>query len=179
MLPSGNDASVVIAEHISGTGAAFDGAFCDLMNNRAAELGLTNTQFKNSWGTTAAGHYSTTRDLAKLTVAAFNYQLFKDIVGTYSKWTSDWIDANGTAKSFKQYNTNKLLKNVTYKYNGCTGVKTGTTTAAGQCLVSSATRSDENIIAVVLHSATYSGGPPNRYTDSTVLLDYGFDADYP
>ncbi|UCH90162.1 MAG: FG-GAP repeat protein [Thermoplasmata archaeon] len=179
MLPSGNDASVVIAEHISGPNSWDDGAFCDLMNTRAAELGMTNTQFKNSWGTTTPGHYSTTRDLAKLTVAAFNYQLFKDIVGTTSIWTSDWIDANGTAKTAKQVNTNKLLYNATYKYNGCTGVKTGTTTAAGQCLVSSATRGDENIIAVVLHSATYYGGPPNRYTDSHILLDYGFEADYP
>jgi D-alanyl-D-alanine carboxypeptidase (penicillin-binding protein 5/6) len=150
------------------------------MNIRAAELGLTNTQFKNPHGRDTYGHYSTARDLARLGDFAMTYPLFARIVNTTSQNTSSWKDIFGNDRNTMQYVTNKLLKSWnSYYYPEANGIKTGTTDNAGQCLVSSASSGGKNIIGVTLHSTTYHGGPPDRYTDSHILLDYGFESNYP
>jgi D-alanyl-D-alanine carboxypeptidase len=181
LLPSGNDAAVAIAEKISGYGGGDNGGvFSLLMNIRAAQLGLTNTHFMNPHGRDFTGHYSTARDLARLGDFAMTYPLFARIVNTTSQMTSSWEDLFGFNRNTMQYITNKLLKSSSsYYYPEANGIKTGTTDNAGQCLVSSASSGGKNVIGVVLHSTTYYGGPPDRYTDSTILLDYGLETDYP
>ncbi len=156
LMRSGNDASVAVAEHIAGTEAAF----VAMMNAKARALGAYNTQFRNPHGLTAPGHYSTAFDLALMARAALANPAFADIVATREKLFV-------TAEEERQVtlrNTNRLL----WSFEGADGVKTGTTSAAGKCLVASATRGDEKLIAVVLHSS-------DRYGDAAKLLSYGFD----
>ena len=156
LMRSGNDASVAVAEHIAGTEAAF----VAMMNARARTLGAYHTQFRNPHGLTAPGHYSTAYDLALMARAALTNPNFANIVATREKLFV-------TAEEQRQVtlrNTNRLL----WSFEGADGVKTGTTSAAGKCLVASATRGDEKLIAVVLHSS-------DRYGDAAKLLTYGFD----
>ena len=156
MLRSGNDAAVAIAEHVGGS---VDG-FVMLMNEKAREIGLANTQFRNPHGLDADGHYSTAEDLAKLAAYALKNPVFRDIVKTVSvkvpdpgeKWDRLWR------------NKNKMLQ----LYEGADGVKTGYTKAAGRCLVSSATRGGQQLVAVTLNDGT-------DWLDHKKLLDYGFE----
>jgi D-alanyl-D-alanine carboxypeptidase (penicillin-binding protein 5/6) len=181
LLPSGNDAAVAIAEHFTGfNGGNNGGAFSDIMNTRAAELGLTHTHFQNPHGRDTPGHFSTARDMARLANYALNEPLLAQIVDTSHYNTTTWVDHWGIDKDQMQYNTNRFIKpwNADYWAPVC-GVKTGTTTNAGQCLVTRAQYAGEDLIGVVLHSATYHGGPPDRYTDSKRILQYGFDTEYP
>jgi len=149
LLPSGNDAAQALALHVSGSEEAFVAA----MNARAAELGLSHTHFLNSHGLDAPGHVSSAADLLALTREAFRHPAFAHIVATpaTSMGGHDWR------------NRNRLLG----QYPGADGVKTGTTAAAGECLVASASRDAHRLIAVVL-------GSDDRYADATALLDYGF-----
>ncbi len=156
LMRSGNDASVAAAEHIAGSEAAFVAA----MNARARALGAYNTQFRNPHGLTALGHYSTAYDLALIARAALSNPVFADIVATREKlFVTPEEERQVTLR-----NTNRLL----WSFEGADGVKTGTTSAAGKCLVASATRGDEKLIAVVLHSS-------DRWGDAARLLSYGFD----
>lgn len=157
LLRSGNDSAVAIAEHIAGS----EQNFAELCNTRAKALGAQHTNFRNPHGLSAPGHYTTAYDLAVLTRHALR-QLprFAEIVST----REDTIAWEGRPYDRQLRNTNKLL----WMYEGADGVKTGTTKQAGACLVSSATRDGQQIIAVVLHS----GG---RWYDSCKLLQYGFD----
>ncbi|OAT85885.1 D-alanyl-D-alanine carboxypeptidase family protein [Desulfotomaculum copahuensis] len=150
LLRSGNDACVAIAEHIAGS----EGNFVLLMNQKARELGALNTHFCNPNGLPAQGHLSSAYDLALLTRYAFQNPAFNRIVSTRTK------DLGGR---YYFNNTNHLL----WSYQGADGVKTGTTNAAGKCLVASATREGRRLITVVLHS-------DDRYADTMDLLDYGF-----
>lgn len=142
MLNSGNDAAVAIACHISGSEAAF----AEKMNELANRIGLLNTNFRNANGLDEEGHYTTARDLAKLTRYALHNQLFREIVSTRVHTTS-FIKANGEWQSFEYYNHNKLLGNL----EGCIGVKTGYTSADGRCLVSATERGGATYIAVTLN----------------------------
>ncbi len=142
MLNSGNDAAVAIACHISGSEAAF----AEKMNELAERIGLSNSSFKNANGLDEEGHYTTARDLAKLTRYALQDRLFREIVSTRVHTTS-FIRANGEMQSFEYYNHNKLLGNL----EGCIGVKTGYTTADGRCLVSATERGGAAYIAVTLN----------------------------
>ena len=157
MLVSGNDAAWAIAEHI-GKGLASE--FFELMNRRAKELGAINTRFENPHGLTHPNHYTTAFDLAVIAKACMRHPFFKQLVATKEK---DAIEAeSGVLLSLE--NTNRLL----WIVPGADGVKTGTTQAAGQCLVASATRDGMRLLSVVLDSA-------DRWHDTAALLEYGFD----
>ncbi|MCK5559244.1 MAG: FG-GAP repeat protein [Thermoplasmata archaeon] len=175
MLPSGNDASVVIAENILWPGAGHEGGWWStFMTIRAASLGLTNTNYRNPFGEDATNHYTSAYDLAKLADFALEDQLFRQIVGTWHYMTTTWTTGIFNNNGLQQ-NTNQLLRpGGTYNYTEAYGVKTGTTDNAGQCLVSAANDGVNDIIAVVLHSApNHASGRPNRYSDTTILLDWG------
>lgn len=156
LLRSGNDSAVAIAEHIGGT----EQQFAELCNARAKELGAQQTTFRNPHGLSTPGHLTAAYDLAILTRhALLTLPRFAEIVSA----REDTIDWSGRPYDRQLRNTNKLL----WMLAGADGVKTGTTKEAGQCLVSSATREGQQIIAVVLHSG-------NRWADSARLLEYGF-----
>ncbi len=153
-VASGNDAAVALAEHISGS----EGAFVDAMNRRAGELGMTHTHFANCNGLPADNHYSCAYDIALMSRAL----LAHDLIWNY---TSIWMDSlrNG---AFGLANTNKLLRT----YPGATGLKTGSTDAAGYCISASAMQGEMELIAVVLGSDTSA----NRFDTAANLLNYGF-----
>lgn len=154
LLESGNDACVALAEHIGGTEANF----VLLMNQKARLIGADSTNFKNTNGLPAVEHYSTAKDLATMTNYALRNWVFRQIVGT----GNIIIESNKITRYLS--NTNRLL----WSYYGADGVKTGTTEEAGCCLVASAARDGRKLISVVLNS-------DNRWKDSILLLDYGFD----
>ena len=156
LLQSANDAAVALAEHVAGTVESF----VVLMNETAARLGLTRTRFASPSGLDNAG-YSTAREMARLTRAAFAREGFADIVATstYS------IPAPGGEDRVIQ-NRNALL----WLYAGATGVKTGFTTPAGFCIVGTAERDDRRLLVVVL------GEPREAFSDAAALLNYGFAA---
>ncbi|CEP66821.1 Peptidase S11, D-alanyl-D-alanine carboxypeptidase A [Moorella glycerini] len=157
LLNSGNDATVAIAESLAGT----EEDFAWLMNRKARQLGANHTHFKNPHGLPDPGHYTTAYDLALMTRYALGNPVFRRLVATQE----DQIPAPDGVRYL--YNTNRLLGS----YPGADGVKTGTTNAAGQCLVASATRGGRQLIAVVL-------GSSDRYADARALLDYGFNGFY-
>lgn len=151
MLCSGNDAAVAVAEHVGGSVEGF----VSLMNETAKELGLTSTSFANPNGLDAEDHYSTARDMARLACAAMENETFARIVSTKS------VSINGRTMS----NHNKLLSMA----EGCIGLKTGYTKAAGRTLVSCAERNGQRLIAVTLQDG-------NDWVDHQTLFDYGFSA---
>lgn len=156
MLCSGNDAAVAIAEYISGSVQNFS----ELMNTRATELGLKNTNFETPHGLDANNHYTTAYELAVLTNFALNNETFLKIVGT----KSCTISINGRLKQIS--NTNELLGNL----NGVYGVKTGFTNGANRCLVTACKRENLDIICVVLGADTKNF----RTKDSIKLIEYSF-----
>jgi D-alanyl-D-alanine carboxypeptidase (penicillin-binding protein 5/6) len=152
MLRSGNDAAVAVAEHVAGSEAAF----VDRMNDAADDLGLEDTDFINASGlTNSPAHHASPRDLAVLAAAAMDDPRFAEIVGVRR---AD-LPGLGTLE------TRNLLLN---RYDGATGVKTGYMSAAGLCLVASATRDGRDLYAVVLDS-------DDTFADTAELLDQGFD----
>lgn len=155
MLPSGNDAAVAVSEVVCGS----EEKFVELMNKKASEMGLENTHFANPNGLPDENHYSTARDMAKMTEYAMKNSVFAEIAGTKSYK----ISGEGKAYPRTLTNHNKLLK----AYDGCNGVKTGFTKAAGRCLVTSAERDGMTLICVTLNA-------PDDWRDHTALLDYGF-----
>lgn len=156
MLRSGNDAAVALAEQVGGS---IEG-FAKLMNKKAKELGLTNTNFVTPHGLDSQEHYTTAYELAQLTNYALKNKKFATIVNT--KTTS--IAINGQARVLS--NTNELLGNL----YGVDGVKTGFTNNAGRCLVTSTTREGHQIICVVLGADTKK----IRTQDSVKLIEYAF-----
>ena len=154
-VSSANDAAVAVAEFIGGSEPAFD----ELMNQKAAELGMVNTTFKNACGLDEAGHLSTARDVA---IMSREMLLNHPEIENYCTVWMDTLRGGAT----QLVNTNKLLKS----YNGITGLKTGTTGKAGVCISASASRDDLRLIAVVLGSSSGK----ERFAAATSLLDYGF-----
>lgn len=155
MLISGNDATVAVAEHISGSVENF----AKQMTAKAHSIGALNSNFTNSSGLPDEAHYTTAHDLAKITAYGYKNPLFTQIVSTKHKvipWPGKDFDRD-------LYNENKLL----WLYDGANGVKTGYTDAAGRCLVSAANREGIQIIAVVLDSEY-------MWEDSIKLLDFGY-----
>ncbi len=156
-VSSANDAAVAVAELVGGS----EPAFVQQMNARAAELGMEHTTFRNACGLDTEGHLSTARDVAIMS---------RTILTTCPEvlhYTGIWTDTLRGGQT-QLVNTNKLLR----RYNGITGLKTGTTGGAGVCITASATRDGLNLIAVVL------GAPSSkeRFEAATTLLDYGFAA---
>ena len=157
MTVSGNDAAKTIARFVGGSEKAFIG----MMNARAAELMMESTHFNNPHGLPDDDHYTTAEDMLKLTCAALKEPLFADIVSHYKNEIPYINSVLGyTTRTLK--NTNQLLNTV----DGCVGVKTGYTKAAGRCLVSAVRREGTGVICVVLNC-------PNYWADSTSLLEYG------
>ena len=153
LLQSANDAACVLAHRIAG---GID-EFTTLMNEKAKELGLTNTHFSNPHGLDAKEHYTTARDLAILSAEAMKNIRFSHIVST----TKQEIKISGTPRIL--VNHNKMLS----RFEGCIGVKTGYTKKCGRCLVSSANKYDTTIIAVTLNA-------PDDWNDHEKLLNFAY-----
>lgn len=166
MMASGNDAAVAVAEFLGGD----IGGFSVMMNAKADELGMKNTNFTVSHGMHAENHYSTSRDMAILTIYAMQNEEFAAIV----KQKSYTMPADNKHSSvWTKDNTNKLLQpDDDFYYQYATGIKTGQTPLAKDCLVSSATKGDMNLICLVF-KAKYES--PVRWTITKNLFAWGFD----
>ena len=156
LLRSGNDAAVALAEYVGGSVEGF----AKLMNEKAKELGLENTNFVTPHGLDSEEHYTTAYELAILTDYALKNEVFSKIVNT--KVHTIKINNYSTTIS----NTNELLGNL----NGVYGVKTGFTNGAGRCLVTSIKRNDLDVICVVLGADTKK----DRTRDSVKLIEYAY-----
>ena len=171
LLPSGNDASVALAEHF-GSRLAPPGQdetdpyllFVAAMNEKAKELGMENSQFINTHGLTATGHTMSAADLLTLSSKAMSIPLFKKCVGTIQRGCTV-TGPGGYQRNLRWNNTNRLLK-----IEGFGGVKTGTTRPAGSCLVSQATRGEHSLIVVVLGATSTDA----RYVDSKNLFRWAW-----
>lgn len=162
VIASGNDASVAMAEHICGS----EQEFVRHMNERATELGMKNTHFEDCCGLTdSSNHYTTARDIAIMS---------RELITKYPKileYSSIWMEnithvtKQGT-KEFGLTNTNKLLRS----YDGCVGLKTGSTSLAKYCLSAVAKRNKITLIAVVMAAPDYKV----RFKDAASMLNYGF-----
>ncbi|WP_406731411.1 D-alanyl-D-alanine carboxypeptidase family protein [Streptomyces sp. NBC_01794] len=165
MLPSGCDAAYALADTF-GTGtttAARTKSFIGKMNAKATQLGLKNTKYDSFDGISSAGsNYTTPADLAKMARHAFSSAAFRDVVKATQYKTTATTSTGGT-RTYTWYNTNKLLGS----YSGAVGIKTGTGTTAGPCLVFAATRGTKTYVGVVLNGT-------DRYNDAAKLLDFGF-----
>ena len=153
VIQSGNDATCAIAEHVAGS----EDNFVDLMMRYAEKMALDNTSFINPSGWPDTDHYSSAKDIAKLSSL-----LIKDFPEHYSLYKEKWFTYN----NIRQRNRNALL----WQDDSIDGLKTGHTESAGFCLVSSGTREQTRLIAVTLKSKSEKA----RLTDSRRLLDYGF-----
>ena len=156
-VSSANDAAVAVAELVGGS----EEAFVAQMNAKAAQLGMEDTTFKNACGLDTEGHLSTARDVAVMSRAILNE--CPEVLHYSGIWT-DTLRGGETML----VNTNKLLR----RYEGITGLKTGTTGGAGVCISASASRDGLDLIAVVLGSSSSA----ERFEAATTLLDYGFSA---
>lgn len=158
-LRSANDASVAMAEYISGS----EESFINKMNERAKELGMKNTSFKNATGLPAENHYTSAYDISIMARELLKYTKIHE-------WLTIWMKEMkvGKDKEIVQglVNTNRLIK----EYEGANGIKTGSTQDAGFCLAASAERGNLKLISVVLGCETSK----IRFDESKKLLDYGF-----
>ena len=175
LIPSANDAAVVLAEHIAGSVEAFS----DMMNSKAVELGCKNTHFVNPNGIHNEDHYSTAYDLALMGKYAMRFDTFRSIV---KKTSYSLPKTNKYDKEDRLFNTtNDLIKKnyssspTNYYYQYATGAKTGYTDAAKSCIVATATKDDVSLIAVVLHDGTTDEGLSQRPLDCKTLFEYGFN----
>jgi len=156
LIRSANDAAVVLAEYVAGD----EEFFAYLMSKKACLIGAPNTRFQNASGLPAENHYSTAYDLAQIGRYALTKPYIEEMVAT----TSTDFKHPGYQQPLTISNTNSGLLT---GYPGADGIKTGTTDAAGKCLVASATRKDRGLVAVVLKSG-------DRQGDCIKLLNYGF-----
>jgi D-alanyl-D-alanine carboxypeptidase (penicillin-binding protein 5/6) len=169
LLPSGNDASVALGEHI-GRKIAMESPddpldrFVAEMNRTAQALGLKESHFANTHGLTAPGHQASARDLARLASIALKDPGFAKVVATPTRGCA-LTDANGQRRNVVWTNTNKLLSTEGYH-----GVKTGTTSAAGNCLVASGRLGEDELIVVVLGGSSADG----RYADARNLFRWAW-----
>ena len=154
VIVSANDAAVALAEYVSGS----EEAFVQRMNERAAELGMKDTVFKNCNGLDEDGHVTTAYDIALMSRALIQHEKIFD-------YTQVWMDELRGGKT-QLVNTNKLLKS----YSGITGLKTGTTGKAGSCMAATAERDRMALVAVVLGCAS----TVERVSSAASLLDAGF-----
>ena len=157
-IASGNDATVAMAERISGT----EDAFVKRMNEKARELGLKNTNFVTSTGLDADNHYSSAKDMALIAKELVKHEKILEFTGTYE----DYLRTN-TSSPFWLVNTNRLVR----FYSGVDGLKTGFTNSAGYCLTSTAKRDNMRLITVVMGESDTG----KRSSDTTKMLDYGFN----
>lgn len=167
ILRSGNDAAITVAEHVSGTEAAF----VDLMNQTAQSFGMTNTNFMNPHGLHNDYHYTTARDLATLACEAMKNDTFREIVGSdrhqmsQTNMQKERMISTGHRIMLKTYNGEAN----SYYYEYIKGIKSGTTDAAGYCYVGAAEKDGVELISVVLYSTRY-----DVWRDTKKLFEYGF-----
>lgn len=154
VIASANDACVALGELVSGS----EEGFVALMNERAKELGMTNTTFKNCTGLDAEGHLTSAHDVGIMSCELIKHERIKD-------YSTVWMDSLRDGKS-ELVNTNKLVR----FYKGTTGLKTGTTSIAKYCLSASAQRDGLSLVAVILAGETSA----DRFEGAKKLLDYGF-----
>lgn len=158
-VASANDACVALGEYIAGS----EELFVNRMNERAKELGMNDTQFRNTNGLPEEGHYTSAYDIAIMSRELLKYPKIHD-------WLTIWMSTMKVGKrkqsTLELTNTNKLIKT----YPGANGIKTGFTQEARYCLSASATRNNFTLIAVVLGSPTSK----IRFAEAKKLLDYGF-----
>lgn len=153
-VASANDASTALGEQIAGS----EEAFVDMMNQRAQELGMTNTHFVNCTGLDAPKHLTTARDIATMSRMLVEHEMIRE-------YSTIWMDSLRGGET-QLVNTNRLVR----FYEGATGLKTGTTDGAGSCLSATATRNGLSLVAVSLGSGTSD----ERFQSARSLLDYGF-----
>ncbi|MEX1376720.1 MAG: D-alanyl-D-alanine carboxypeptidase family protein [Eubacteriales bacterium] len=166
MLLSGADAAIAIAVHVGGT---YDN-FVQMMNDKAEELGMTKTHFKNPHGLHQSGHVTCAEDMAKLARYANKLPSFAKIVGTGKYTPTDTDKHKYSEKGLVWYNSNKLINgNRTWGYDYATGIKTGFTSPAGHTLVSSAEKGSVSLISVVLKDSELG-----KWRNSITLFEYGF-----
>ena len=157
IVGSANDSAVALAEYLYGS----EDLFVDYMNERADELGMTNTVYKNCTGLPEDGQYTTARDVAIAAREMFSHGLYYD----YSTvWLEDFDHGDG--RKTQLTNTNKLTR----LYEGCDGGKTGSTDEAGYCFAATAKRAGMRLIAVVLGSDSST----DRFDTAAAMFDYGF-----
>ena len=167
ILRSGNDAAIAIAEHVSGNEADFVG----LMNQTAQQFGMTNTHFMNPHGLHDDNHYTTARDLATLAYEAMKNETFREIVASdrhqmsATNMQQERMISTGHRIMLRNYNGEAN----SYYYEYITGIKSGTTDAAGYCYVGAAEKDGVRLISVVLYSDRY-----NVWRDTEKLFNYGF-----
>jgi D-alanyl-D-alanine carboxypeptidase (penicillin-binding protein 5/6) len=163
LIRSANDAAEAAAEHV-GSGLA---GFVAMMNAKAQELGMFHSHFENPHGLDEPGHYTTARDMALLTRVAMAHPYFAQLVRTRETTVTIWQPGprglQGRVRTILSHN--KLLG----RLEGADGVKTGYTDAAGRCLVASASRGGQRMIAVLLKDS-------QRWSDAATLLEFGFGA---
>ena len=157
IIASANDAAVALAEYLDGA----EEAFVRRMNERAAQLGLQDTHYVNCTGLPAQGHYTTARDVAKLSAQLDRHPL-------YYEFSTVWMDEIGHKGGRKTQltNTNRLVR----FYSGCDGYKTGSTNEARYCISATAQKNGLRLIAVVLGA----GAGQTRFDEARQMLDYGF-----
>ncbi|MBQ8740440.1 MAG: D-alanyl-D-alanine carboxypeptidase [Clostridia bacterium] len=154
VIASANDATVALGEAIAGS----EEGFVAMMNERATQLGMTNTNFANATGLDAEGHMSTAHDVAIMSAELIKHDLIKN-------YSTVWMDSLRNGES-ELVNTNKLVR----FYEGTTGLKTGTTSGAGYCLSATAERNGLELVAVIMSGDTSN----DRFNGAKKLLDYGF-----
>lgn len=154
VIASANDATVALGEAVAGS----EEGFVAMMNERAKQLGMTNTHFVNCTGLDAEGHLTTARDIGLMSAELIKHPLIKN-------YSTVWMDTLRDGKS-ELVNTNKLVR----FYKGTTGLKTGTTSGAGYCLSATAERDGMELVAVIMGGET----SPDRFNGAKKLLDYGF-----
>ncbi len=154
VIGSANDATVVLGEALAGS----EEGFVAMMNERAGQLGLTDTNFVNCTGLDADGHLTSAHDIAVMSKELIKHDIIK-------QYSTVWMDSLRNGES-ELVNTNKLVR----YYEGCTGLKTGTTSGAGCCLSATAERQDLELVAVVMGCSTSN----DRFNSARKLLDYGF-----
>ena len=160
MLVSDNGGAVAIAQAVAGS----VDEFAVLMNEKAAQLGCTNTHFANPNGLPNSNHYSTARDMSRIAMYCMQNYDFRDIV-SMKKAVIHWMSP--ATKWTEAETTNDLIG----VYDGANGIKTGWTNAAGGCLAASAKRGNVELIAIIMHSTDVY----TRFDDAKKLLDYGFN----
>jgi serine-type D-Ala-D-Ala carboxypeptidase (penicillin-binding protein 5/6) len=156
-IGSANDASVAMAEHIAGSSEAF----ISMMNDKAKEIGLKETFFKNATGLPAAGHYTSAHDMAVMAKELLKHEEITKYTGLYEDYLREDTD-----KKFWLVNTNRLVK----FYPGVDGLKTGYTHEAKYCLTATANKNGMRVIAVVMGAPT----PKERNAQVTSMLDYAY-----
>lgn len=175
MVGSSNDAAIVLAEHISGSVEEFS----KLMNQKAKEIGCTTTNFVNPNGVHDKNHYSTAYDLALMAKYAMQNETFRKLVSTtsYKLPITNKYDREDrlftTTNSLLIVNNNNRPDNYYYKY--ATGIKTGFTTPAGNCLIASSNKNGLELITVVLGSGQTNEGLSERYVDTKNLFEHGYN----